>query len=245
MEDFPVQVVGGALCQQAAPWVVDGGAASQVHGIPQMGGNAVGSHYKELVFDGAGPEQGVPVLDALYRPGGGYKEDADVLQCQLPYQLREAQVVADDDAALDAVDAEGCQPASRGEVGIFPGRGEKMRLFVGGDVCTGSVKDIAGVVDFALPCYGDGACDDVDSVFGGKPAHVLFPDILAVSVLADWLRVKARIPQLRQQYGIRPLVTVDGLVQHGCHCIQVVLDIALLDGHLQNRYFHDKINSLS
>ena len=245
MEDFPVQVVGGALCQQAAPWVIDGGAASQVHGLPQMGGNAVGSHYKELVLDGTGPEQGVPVLDAFYGPGGGYKEDADVLQCQLPYQLREAQVVADDDAAFDAVDAEGRQPAARGEVGIFPGRGEKMRLFVGGDVGTGPVKDIAGIVDFALPRYSDGACNDVDGVFSGQPAHVLFPDVLAVGVFTDWLRVEACIPQLRQQHGIRPLVTVYRLVQHGCHSIQVVLDVALLNGHLQNRYFHDRINSLS
>ena len=67
---------------------------------------------------------------------------------------------------------------------------------------------------------------------------MVFPIILAVSKFTDGTRIEAGVPKLRQKYSIWSVAAVHGFFQHGGHGIQIMLDIALINGHLQNRYFH-------
>ena len=98
---------------RVSPPGVDKGAAAAVAGVP--GGTAgVAQRQEHLVFNGSGPAEGLEVEAPFLRPLAHHKEQVHPLEGQGPRQLRETDVVADDEAAVTALQGE---PAQAGPPG--------------------------------------------------------------------------------------------------------------------------------
>ena len=122
---------------------VDDGAAAAAGGIR---GGAVAQGQEHLVLNGPCPGQGLQVHGPLGRPLGHHEEEVHPLQRHGPGQLREADVVADDEAAAPALQGEAAGVAAGPEGLVLPGGGEEVGLVVLGNDRAGPVKDVGGVV---------------------------------------------------------------------------------------------------
>ena len=78
-----------------------------VHGLTRLTAGVAGDD-EHLVFDRTGRREGIPMILAQRGPLGGNEEHVQTGQRKGAHQLEEADVVADDDAALFAVKLEGC-----------------------------------------------------------------------------------------------------------------------------------------
>ena len=77
-----------------------------VHGLTRLTAGVAGDD-EHLVFDRTGRREGIPMILAQRGPLGGNEEHVQTGQRKGAHQLEEADVVADDDAALFAVKLEG------------------------------------------------------------------------------------------------------------------------------------------
>src|SRR6056297_764868 len=110
---------------------------------------AVGGHYKELIFYCPGPQQGLPVFPAWFRPFRRYADDLGSFQGQLAEELRKTQVVADGDTDSARRGSDDQALATRSEVSILPHSRKKMELAIAADDFS-LINHIGGIVDLAL-----------------------------------------------------------------------------------------------
>lgn len=95
-------------------------------------GNAVGGSHKELIFNGSGSQQGIPVLEAFHWPGSYHKENGNTIQGKLAGQFWETQVIADDNPAFYAIQHKGGYFVARGKVLVLLGGSKEVDFVVGG-----------------------------------------------------------------------------------------------------------------
>src|SRR5262249_54553593 len=141
-----------SACQGLSPGI-DDHRVSEVDDAARAAADLVGGDEIYLVLDGAGAQQYFPVC----RPGRKGKrrrhdDDLRSSQCELPVQLRKAEVVADrhaDDSQLGGCADDGVTGAPRlrlpnrdvaGDVDV-----EQMQLAVAGDDLAVGVEEHAGV----------------------------------------------------------------------------------------------------
>ena len=119
------------------------------------------------------------------------EEQGDVLEGERAGGFGEADVVADEDAAFEAVEGERHEFVAGREVLVFAARGEEVGLVVGRDLLARAVEDVAGVENLPADGVGDGAADDVDLVFAREAGEGLARfGAVGVGVVVDGLRVE-------------------------------------------------------
>lgn len=219
--------------KELAPGVDDTGIACKLEGFFK-GTGAVCCGYENLVFDCACACECLPMHEAFDWPGGRQEEDGNVFEGQSAHEFREADVIAEQRRAFDAVNRVGHDGIASSKVFFFAMRGEQMGFMIGRRQMAAAVKDVAGI-EYMLPdAVGDGAADDIDLVFGGEAAEdFAHQGTIRVGVSGDRARIKADIPELRQQNGIRTLL--HGLCKQALHGVKVCFKVSELDIHLQNR----------
>ena len=207
-----------------------------MHGIVKLAGTVRGCD-EDLVLDSTGAQQRIPVHDAGRGPGRRDKENGDVLQGQGACGFREADIIADQRRAFDAVDGVGDELVPRREIVFLTRRREQMRFFVARDELAAAVEYIACIQHVIVDACGDGAADDIDLIFRGQlRKHLADAFTIRVRMLADRMWVAADIPKLGQQDGVRPLVHRRG--HHVAQGVEIRVKILQFDWHLQDCCFH-------
>ena len=115
-----------AWAKRLPPGVNEGAAA----GAGGVGGRAVAQGQEGLALNGPGPGQGVQMHGPLFRPLAHHKEQIHPLDGQGPGELREADVVADDEAAVMPLQGEAAHRAAGCKKLVLPGVGEEMGLII-------------------------------------------------------------------------------------------------------------------
>lgn len=114
------------------------------------------------------------ILAAARATGREQRARPDPVSAKGAHQLEEADVVADDDAALFAVKLEGGHMGAGLVIVMLAHRGEEMGFVVFGDAHALTVKDVGGVVNLVVLNVGNGTGHDVDVQLTGQGgAHVL------------------------------------------------------------------------
>ena len=166
-----------------------------VHGLTRLTAGVAGDD-EHLVFDRTGRREGIPMILAQRGPLGGNEEHVQTGQRKGAHQLEEADVVADDDAALFAVKLEGGHMGAGLVIVMLAHRGEEMGFVVFGDARALTVKDVGGVVNLVVLNVGNGTGHDVDvQLMGQGGAHVLDSStVLVAQLLEILLREESGVP---------------------------------------------------
>ena len=168
-DDF---LVFSRLGKHLAPGVDDGGIAA-VLGIPcPAAGVAAGKVH--LVLDGPGlgehPQMGHPHI----RPLGHHEQKLQAGNGHGPGELRETDVVADENSHIMPVHPEPADVISLCEIVVLSHGGKQVGLVVPGQQLPLTVEDAGGVVNRTPAEAGHGTGHDIDAQFLCQSAHVAF-----------------------------------------------------------------------
>ena len=147
--------------EHLAPGVNDSGIAT-VLGLPRFSaGVAAGQIH--LIFNGPGLGEHLQMGNADIRPLGHHEEQLQPRHGHGTGQLREADVIADEDAHIMAVHPEPAYMVPFFKIIVLSHGRKQMGLVVLGNHFSLPVKDTGGVVHPVSPEAGHGARHDVDA----------------------------------------------------------------------------------
>ena len=184
--------------QLLAPRVEDHAAAA-VDGLTgRAAGIAAGK--KHLVLDGPRRCQRAQVRVPHRRPLGHDEQQSHPLQRHRPRQLREADIVADENAAGNAVQLEPAQVIAGGKKVLLAHGRKQVRLVIRAQKTSCPVKDAGGIVYAPAARVGDASGDKIHAQLLCQRAEDRF-GLRAVAVaerIQTLAREKAGVPCLRQ-----------------------------------------------
>ncbi len=155
-----------------AQWIEDE-AASGV-GMGWVLAAAVDADDEGLVFDGAGAEEGDPMVDAGGGPIGDDGEELGPAADGLAEGLGEAEVVADQGGDLEFLPGKEGDLVAGGIMEVFAAEGEGMEFGEASEEGSLGVEGQGLVAGLAVRAAGGHAGDERDAVLDGELAEELF-----------------------------------------------------------------------
>ena len=143
--------------------------------------------------------------DARRWPLAHDEEHIHALHGERPRQLREADVVADHEAAVVPVEPEAAEMIAGREIFVLAHRREQVRLIILCDAVPRAVKDARRVIDLSAAHIRDAASHKIHAKLRSQPAEFTFhPRAVLLGQLGKTLfREKTGVPCFRQDDHVR------------------------------------------